>query len=241
VLSDLAAMGGEPRWALINLVAPPSTPVRRLEAVYRGAAALARAAGLAIVGGDTSAGPGLELHVFAVGRVPRGRALRRAGARPGDRLYVTGTLGGSRAGKHLRFTPRLAEGRWLRAGRGARALMDVSDGLATDLRRLAAASGVGAELDAAAIPVSAAARATRDGRSALEHALADGEDFELLFAVPAARAARFERAWRRTFALRCTCIGCVTPRRGELALRQPDGTRQPLALRGFEHFAGGPS
>ena len=210
VLSDLAAMGGEPLWALIDLVTPQTETVARIEGIYRGLASVARRHGVAIAGGDTSRGKTLELHVFAVGRVPRGKAILRSGAKPGDILYVTGRLGGSLKGRHLRFDPRLDEGQWLLAQGWVTAMMDLSDGLATDLRRMMAASGTGAVLEAARVPVSAAARQMKDRRSPLEHALADGEDFELLFAVPRRKADEFENAWRRRFRLRCTRIGAMT-------------------------------
>ncbi len=233
-LSDIAAMGGEPLWALIDLVAPPATPARRVEEIYRGAAALARRHGLAVVGGDTAAGPTLELHVFAIGRTRRGRAILRSGARVGDIVYVTGALGGSIRGRHLAFEPRLAEGRWLR--RFATAMIDVSDGLATDLRHLADRSGVGAELWPEAVPISAAARRMRDGRDPLDHALRDGEDFELLFTVPAAGRRAFERAWSRRFPLACTAVGSILARRAGIRLRAGDGRDRPLPGAGYEHF-----
>lgn len=236
VLSDIAAMGGEPLWVLIDLVAPASEPVKRLEGVYRGLARLARRHGVAIVGGDTSRGTTLELHVFAVGRVPRGRAVLRSNGKPGDALYVTGTLGGSGRGRHLRFEPRLAEGQWLVEGRWATAMMDVSDGLATDLRRMIAASGVGAVIEAARVPVSAAAKLSRGRLSPLDHALADGEDFELLFTVPRRKALAFEAAWNRKFSLRCTRIGELTGMRGKLEFDQ-NGTFTDLKIRGYEHFS----
>jgi thiamine-monophosphate kinase len=234
VLSDIAAMGGEPRWALLDVVAPAPLPVATLEAVYRGAARVARRHGLAIVGGDLATGPVLELHAFALGAVARGGAVRRAGARPGDRLFVTGRLGGSLQGHHLRFRPRVREGRWLRSW--ATAMIDVSDGLATDLRHLIAASGVGALLDTASLPVSSAARRMGDGRPAVDHALYDGEDFELLFTIPAARQAAFRRAWRRAFRLACTPIGVITGRRGAILCRDEQGRVRPLRGRGYEHF-----
>jgi len=238
VLSDLAAMGGEPLWILMDLVAPARTATARVKAVYRGAARLARRHGVAIVGGDTSRGPALELHVFAVGRIPRGRAVLRSGARAGDRVYVTGRLGGSLSGRHLRFQPRLSEGRWLREGGWATAMMDVSDGLAADLPRLAAASGVGVEIEAEAIPVSAAAKraVTVAGmRSGLAHALGDGEDFELVFTVAERKAAAFAKAWRRRFRLPCSAIGRITRLAGRVVLRE-GGRIVPLAASGYEHF-----
>jgi thiamine-monophosphate kinase len=235
VLSDLAAMGGEPLWVLIDLVAPADTPVRRIERIYRGAARLARRHGVAIVGGDTSRGTTLELHVFAVGRVPRGQAVFRSGARSGEVLYVTGMLGGSLAGRHLTFEPRLQEGQWLGKARWATAMMDLSDGLAADVPRLIAASRVGAVLEAGRIPVSAAARRAGKGRTPLDHALGDGEDFELLFTVKADRAAAFERAWKARFRLRCSRIGFITRETG-VRLQDAAGQVQPLTARGYEHF-----
>jgi thiamine-monophosphate kinase len=233
VLSDLAAMGGEPLWALIDLVVPARTPVERIERVYRGASRLARRHGLAIIGGDTSRGTTLELHVFAVGRVPRGQAVLRSGARPGEALYVTGVLGGSLAGRHLTFPPRVKEGQWLK--RWATSMMDVSDGLAADVPRLAAASKVGMVLEAGRIPVSAAARRAGGGRSALDHALGDGEDFELLFTVKANQVAGFEKSWRQQHRLRCTRIGLVTREPG-VRVQDKTGDLQPLKLRGYEPF-----
>jgi thiamine-monophosphate kinase len=234
VLSDIAAMGGEPRWALLNIVAPPDTAVARLDGLCRGAARLADACGLALAGGDTAAGPTLAVHAFAVGDVPRGTAVLRSGAKPGDLIAVTGALGGSILGKHLRFTPRLAEGRWLRAW--ASAMIDVSDGLASDVRHLADMSRAGARLFLDRIPVARAAGRMRDGRSPVIHALRDGEDFELLFTVPARRGAALLRAWRRRFRLPCAFIGVMTAHAGRVECAGEDGRVQPLDEAGYEHF-----
>lgn len=238
VLSDIAAMGGEPLWAVVDLVLRNGSDAGWAAQVYAGLGRLARRNGVAIVGGDTSRGPVRELHVFVVGRVPRGTAVLRTGARAGDALYVTGSLGGSLGGRHLRFEPRLTEGAWLRDQGWATAMMDVSDGVATDLPRLLAASRAGATLEQAAIPVSAAARraAMHDGRPAWQHALGDGEDFELLFTVRKHRATAFERAWPRRFPLTCTRIGVLTPRRREVEVVNEEGIKRPLAARGYEHF-----
>jgi len=235
VLSDIAAMGGEPLWILVDLVAPASTPVARLEGLYRGISRLARRQGVAVVGGDTARGKTLELHVFAVGRVKRGKAVLRSGARSGDGIYVTGSLGGSGSGRHLRFEPRLTEGQWL-AGQGwATAMMDLSDGLATDLRRMTAASGTGAVIEISRVPISRAAGRCRGKRSPLEHALTDGEDFELLLAIPRRKTVEFEAAWRKRFSLRCTRIGTMTNKTGRLELEE-EGLRTELNMHGYEHF-----
>jgi len=237
VLSDIAACGGAPLWVLFNVVAPPDYPMTHLERIYDGADGLCARFGAAIIGGDLSRGERLELHAFAVGRVPRGTAVLRSGARPGDTLYVTGALGGSLRGHHLTFEPRIAEGQWLAAGRWATAMMDLSDGLASDLRRILEQSGVGAEIRLEAIPISDDARAMSESENeALRRALCDGEDFELLFSVPADRRAAFEQAWNATFPLACTAIGVVTEEAGAFLVRRADGAVHSYEQYGYEHF-----
>jgi thiamine-monophosphate kinase len=225
-------MGGEPLFLLIDLVTTRRERVVRLEGIYRGASRLAGRHGAGVVGGDTARGPALELHVFGVGRVPRGKAVLRSGARPGDRLFVTGSLGGSLGGRHLAFEPRLKEGAWLRAGGWARAMIDLSDGLATDLHHMAEESGVGAVVYGDRVPVSPAARARDGHRPALDHALCDGEDFELLFAVPPRKANALRKAW--PFRTRLAEIGVVV--RGAHVSLEQSGRRIPLRSRGYDHF-----
>lgn len=212
-LSDLAAMGGHPRAAVVALALDARVSTRWLEGFYRGLAATARAYGVPIVGGDITHQPaGLVASLTLIGEARGPRVLTRHGAKTGDWIYVTGTLGGSILGHHHRFTPRLSEGAWLARRDEVRSLMDLSDGLAKDLPALAPRDAV-PSLSASAIPISAAARtlAKRDQRPALAHALSDGEDFELVFTV-AARAdlARFEAAWRKAFPTRLTRIGRFT-------------------------------
>lgn len=235
VLSDIAAMGGEPLWALVNVTAPPTLPLARLEGVYAGLTALARNTRVAVVGGDLSAGPTLALHVFGVGRVTRLKAVLRSGAQADDVLFVTGALGGSLAGKHLAFEPRLLEGRWLCENGWATAMIDVSDGLATDLRHIVARSQVGAELMLDALPIADAARNLNDGRTPAHHALTDGEDFELLFTVPPAKADALPAAWAQTFRTPCARIGRITAETGAIACVE-GVTRRPLAESGFDPF-----
>ena len=236
VLSDLAAAGGEPRWALIDLVAPPDMKIVRLEEVYAGASRLAGKYGLAVVGGDMSGGALLELHVFAVGQLPRGSAVLRSGAASSDLIYVTGSLGGSIHGKHLNFEPRLEEGLWLRRNHWPTAMIDVTDGLATDLRHVMEMSGVGARVHRSRIPISKEAFKSCDARSPFDRALLDGEDFELLFTVPAAKGEPFDMAWKQRFQLPCTRIGEMTDRGGELTLRDDDGREVEFKASGYEHF-----
>lgn len=236
VLSDFAAMGAAPRHLLISLAAPSAMPVARVRAVYAGARKTAGSHDVSLVGGETVRADQFALHVFGSGDCPRDRALTRAGARVGDVVMVTGALGGSLAGRHLRFTPRVAEGVWLAAGLWATAAIDLSDGLATDLRHVLEASRVGAELNAERIPISAAARRAKDNRVPLEHALRDGEDFELLFTVRPNRVPGLLTAWRRTFKTPVTPIGTVTKEVGRISIRPPDGEAWELQAAGYEHF-----
>jgi len=227
LLSDLAAMGAVPDHVLFNLVVPAHTAVGFLDGLYRGAASLLDQHQCAIVGGDTVAGTPLALHGFASGHLPSGTAVLRSGARAGDVIFVTGELGGSSGGRHLDFEPRVREGIWLREHGWATAMMDLSDGLSRDLPRLCRASGVGALLDAARIPA----------RHGLERALSEGEDYELLFTVPAGRRDHFEAAWRTFSGLSCSAIGAITAEAGILRLLAQDGTCKALPEKGFDHFA----
>jgi len=202
-LSDIAAMGGVPAHALVTLAVSPDENVERVKALYAGLRKAARRFGVSIVGGETSRSPGpLFVNVALSGWVERTRCVLRSGGRPGDFLYVTGRLGGSRAGRHLDFIPRLAEGGWLTAHFRPTAMMDLSDGLAADLPRLAAASRCGFTLDESRVP--------RTRGATLAQALGDGEDFELLFALAPQKSAKLERAWPRQFPrLALTRIGTL--------------------------------
>ncbi len=192
-LSDIAAMGGTPGMALVTLFSPPDLDEKYWVEFYRGLGKAARKFGVVIAGGELSRQPqGIAVSVALTGSVPGRRFVRRGGGSPGDRLFVTGCLGGSIAGHHLDFLPRLQEGRWLAQRGRATAMMDVSDGLGSDLPRLAQASGCGFAVERNHLPV-------RKGATP-EQALTDGEDYELLFAVPDNRADRLVAAWpfRRT-------------------------------------------
>ncbi|MFI5274425.1 MAG: thiamine-phosphate kinase [Ktedonobacterales bacterium] len=260
-LSDLAAIGAEPLWALVSLVLPPSYDAAEIERIYAGMRALAERYGVAIAGGNVAAAAGpLVVDVTALGRVRRGAAVTRAGGHPGDALLVTGTLGAAAAGllalvlapqqaelapDVLSFVraalvapqPRVAEGRALAAMGGVGAMLDVSDGLAADLRHLCAASGVGALLDAAAIPIAPAARVVAEayGRDALELALSGGEDYELLCAVRAEQVPAALDAVARAGGM-ARLIGELTDTSGELRMRGADGISVPLDLRGWDHL-----
>ncbi|MGI5869197.1 MAG: thiamine-phosphate kinase [Kiritimatiellia bacterium] len=230
VLSDIASMGAAPRWILVNLVAPGDTPVRVIDEAYAGMSALAREHGCAIIGGDTCRGETFEFHVFGCGTLPRGSARLRSGAKAGDVLRVTGRLGGSLvSGSHLSFAPRVREGQWLRDR--ANAMIDISDGLASELWHLARESRAALVLDPRRVPFSPAAAGAADP---LRHALFDGEDFELLFSVPPDRERDFDAAWQAAFPeLPCTRIGEVAGS-GEADVRLANGA--PLPEGGFDHF-----
>ena len=234
-ISDIAAMGGQPTHAVVSLGLPPSTPLRIVDGLYRGLARCARRFGVAIVGGDTVRAPVLVVDVAILGRVPpHGRVVLRSGARVGDHLFVTGQLGGSLAsGWHARFIPRLREARWLLARVPIHAMMDVSDGLAADLWQLARASRVRIRIDARAIPIARGRlNAISDRKPALWHALMDGEDFELLFAVSPRVAARLPRRIGR---VPLTPIGIVAGRGATVELVN-NGRIEPIIPAGFRHF-----
>lgn len=239
-LSDMAAMGGVPGSAVITLGLSPSREAGWVEAVYRGMTVLATAHGVAIVGGETVSCPGATfISVAMVGSVERGKAVLRSGASVGDALLVTGELGGSMEGKHLDFVPRLKEARWLCDRFHISSMIDLSDGLAGDLRHVLQASGVGAELLADAIPVSRAAKRSaaqsHGAKTALVAALGDGEDFELLFTVAASDAVSVLDGWKQVFPeVRLGCIGKIVETPG-LHLRDRHGVR-PLAMGGYAHF-----
>ncbi|MBM3993159.1 MAG: thiamine-monophosphate kinase [Planctomycetes bacterium] len=184
-LSDVAAMGGTPVAAFVSLGLPRRPDAEILaEELYRGMRDIADRFGTAIAGGDTNSWPGsLVINVTLLGRAgPQGPVLRR-GAKPGDWLMVTGDLGGSIQGKHLDFTPRIAEALELQRHANIHAMIDISDGLSADAFHICEESRCGLVLFAEGVPISAAALNMADGRSPLEHALSDGEDFELAFAV----------------------------------------------------------
>ena len=252
-LSDLAAMGAEPAWATLALTLPAALPRVSpdwLAAFARGFGDLAQAHAVALVGGDTTRGP-LSITVQVHGLIPVGAEIRRTGARPGDLIYVSGTLGdaglalrgllagqvpapGLRA-RLERPTPRIALGLALRGL--ASAMIDCSDGLAADLGHILIASGVGAELDLAALPLAGAVAAVVEGAGDWGLPLASGDDYELCFCLPPGYQGRLP-----AIAARCSCpltpIGRVLSGAG-LVCRAPGGAMVVLEHPGFDHFAAG--
>ena len=222
-VSDMAACGGEPRFALVTCVVRPEQTTRWIDGLYRGIEKAARTYGFHVVGGELARtdGPAV-ISVAMTGEVATADFVGRAGGRSGDVLFVTGQLGGSlSSGWHLRFQPRVEQARWLARNFRPQSMMDLSDGLAADLPRLAKAGGTGFVVDPALVP-------RRLGAS-LQQALGDGEDFELLFALDPRKAVRLETAWKKKFPrLRLTCIGHLAAR----------GVARGLGeARGYDHFA----
>jgi thiamine-monophosphate kinase len=220
-LSDFAAMSGVPEFALVTLIVPARTTLDWVRKLYRGVNKAARSFQVAVVGGETSniKGPAV-ISVTVTGFVEKGRWVSRAGGKAGDDLFVTGRLGGSLRGRHLKFVPRIVESRWLTENFPIHAMIDLSDGLGADLPRLARASGVGFELDEAALPLHPGCT-TRQ-------AISDGEDYELLFAVSPKDARALLARWRNKFPnLLLTRIGRLT-RRSKIENRK--------LPHGFVHF-----
>ena len=205
-LSDFAATSALPQFSLITLIAPEGTKVEWVERFYRGLRRAAQRFKVSIVGGEMSSTPGpLAISVSVVGFIERDRCVSRRGGKAGDDLFVTGRLGGAVKQKHLQFVPRIAESRWLTKNFSIHAMMDLSDGLGADLRRLAKASRVGFTVETENLPLARGAK--------VDDAISEGEDYELLFAVSRRHRNRLEREWRKEFRkLPLTRIGRLNPK-----------------------------
>ncbi|HBO70771.1 MAG TPA: thiamine-phosphate kinase [Deltaproteobacteria bacterium] len=263
-LSDLAAMGASPDCYLVSVAAPPDTPLALLSGIFGGMAKAARPSGTRLMGGDTCRGERLALSLALVGRIRRGREIRRNGARPGDFLYLTGDPGWSFLGlrllsrgrpkaprgwrrqamrSHLTPVARLQEGIAAARSGAVSAMIDVSDGVLPDLRRMLGESGGGALLDERAFRLSKRFReaASSLGEDPVSAFLAGGEDYELLMAVRSGRFAAFRRA-ARSFPARVFPIGVVTGRPGIRVLRADGSWMEDADLPvGFSHFPAPPS
>ncbi|MBP1595068.1 MAG: thiamine-monophosphate kinase [Acidobacteria bacterium] len=255
-LSDLAAMGAEPRYFTVAIALPEDIePKEWILRFYRGLSALARRHNAVLIGGDLSRSPlGVQISITALGETFDRRIIRRAGGRPGDLLYVTGTLGKAAAGlallqqgstkgrnsreqsalrSHRTPEPRCEVGAWLARHRFASCMVDLSDGLSMDLPRLCEASGTGAEISGPLLPLFPASRAW--GCDPLRHAVHGGEDFELLFAVPVRRAALLEASYPARYP-RITRIGRLCRGSGVNWTPHPGARMERLDPSGFDHF-----
>jgi len=240
-LSDIAAMAGTPTAALVTIALPKDFKAEFVVKIYDGLNALAEKCGVAIVGGETTTIPErILISISLIGTVPRGKLILRSGAKVGDAIFVTAELGGSLAEKHLSFEPRLAEARWLAEHFSIHALMDLSDGLAGDLRHILNASKVGAAILKTAVPISRAAKLRSKENSAAKPAfvaaLTDGEDFELLFTIASKDAVKLLDAWKKQFPqLKLSCIGKIVAGDGIL-IRDKTGSHK-FNAHGYVHFA----
>ena len=261
-LSDVAAMGGAPRFFVVSLAAPPHTPVEWVEALYEGIEARAAEAGAVLVGGDTTASPdAIHLAIALLGECPTAEVIYRRGARPGDSIFVTGSPGESAAGlalltaeltgsfdpcadravfealkaRHLDPEPRLRAGRALARAGAATALIDVSDGLLADLGHVLARSGCGARVEAARVVISPglAAAGARLGLDPLALALSGGEDYELLFTAPPDAE---PEALSRLLEIAVSRIGTITPGPDRARVVDAAGNEVPIPRAGFDHF-----
>ena len=246
-LSDIAAMGGEPVAAFLSLALPRDLPQSWVGRFARSLISLAERHGVTLAGGDTAESPnGILADIIVVGSVPKGKAILRSGARPGDRIFVSGELGGSAAAvvrmrakpkkklnpreypRHFYPEPRIELGRILREKRLASAMIDTSDGLSTDLAHICEESGVGAELDASLIPRASVGKPAREVD--LDLALHGGEDYELLFTAPPGK-----RIPARIAGVPLTQIGVITRSR-KVFVNNVKGIAYELEARGWEHF-----
>lgn len=255
-LSDIAAMGGEPRYALLSLALEPDLLESWLERFMEGFLAMMGEHDTVLIGGDTVRSDRLTFSVTVIGSAAADRVLYRSGARPGDLVWVSGHLGEAAAGldlcrladprkgnwpqlmrAHLEPQPRVALGRFLAASGRVRAMMDLSDGLATDLAHLCAESGCGAEVDAGQLPLSAALEeaAVHLGRSPVEYALTGGEDYELLFVTD--QEARYYLPGQVIAAaagLEIRCLGKIREEAGVFLLQ--NGKLREIGYQGYDHF-----
>ncbi len=220
-LSDFAATSAVPQFALITLMAPEQTTVTWVKELYRGLRRAAKRFEVSIVGGETSSTQGpIAVSTSVAGFVERDRWVSRRGGKAGDDLFVTGRLGGALKQKHLQFIPRIVESRWLTKNFSLHAMMDLSDGLGTDLPRLARASKVGFKIDMENLPLTRGAK--------INDAISEGEDYELLFAISPRDRSRLQQRWAKKFPdLPLTRIGSLN--------RQSKIENRKLP-RGYVHF-----
>lgn len=250
-LSDIAAMGGEPLAAFLSLAVPAKLPQRWVDDFIAGLLAVAKQFGVVLAGGDTASSPaGILADITVIGSVPKGKAILRSGARPGDLVYVTGALGGAAATLDLLYSgaanlkpasfpshffpsPRIELARLLREKKIAHSMIDISDGLSTDLSHICHESGVGAEIQEWALPCAKIGSPSRAVESAF--ALNGGDDYELLFT-----ASPLTRVSRTVAGVPITQIGTIT-RKKRMCLVLGDGSVTELKPQGWEHFGAAPT
>jgi len=257
-LSDIAAMGGTPLHGVISIAIPKSMNVASIHAVYNGMKEMCRRYGLNIIGGDTCASPHkLMVNVALMGEAPEDEVLYRKGAKPGDKIYVTGTLGDSAGGlklvteevsapesvatilikAHNLPVPLIETGRTVARSKLASAMIDLSDGLVSDLRHICDASGVGARIFHHSIPISDEIQslAQMNNLDPYELGLYGGEDYRLLITVPSENCGRFESLLEKDTSCHIYEVGEITMQKG-IRMVMADGQEEDLSLRGYDHF-----
>ena len=235
-LSDCAAMAAVPWCAVVSVALPNTLTMTDAQQIHKGLQQAAQKYACPIVGGDTTSwDKSLVINVTMLAKANGIEPVLRSGAKVDDSIFVTGQLGGSLAGRHLEFTPRVAEARTLAEMADLHALIDISDGLAQDLNHICTESSVAAIINQPDIPISNAARQTADP---LQAALNDGEDFELLFCVNAQDAQKLLAQWPQKSNVKLTCIGQIITLKGEakIVLRDAEGNTHPVNPKGWEHF-----
>jgi thiamine-monophosphate kinase len=257
-VSDIAAMAGWPLGAVVALSLPSELDVAFVDGLYTGMQALASDMACPIIGGNLTKTTGrVSVTITVLGEVPKGRAIYRSGAQPGDAIWVTGTLGGAKAGLeallrpdavsgvstahalacYRRPQPRLREAQFLRQHVTLHSLLDLSDGLSGDLHHICEASGVGAQIEADAVPMHDDTRRVARALQAdpLSYALHGGEDFELCFTAPPRQIEPIRADFEQQFHRSLVRVGTI--RRGEeVTLKHPDGSEQALLAQGYDHF-----
>ena len=228
-ISDIAAMGGVPRYAVVSIGLDPELPVSFFDGIYKGMERVAKRFKVNIVGGDMARSKKLVIDVSLIGEVEKKNLVLRSGAKRGDLILITGAVGGSIKGRQLNFIPRIDEARGLVKNFRINSMIDVSDGLALDLWRILDASNAGARIYKNLIPVSGRA-------DSFEKAITDGEDFELLFTMSIDEARRFFKRALPIMKTPVTLIGEITDERYGYKLVEEDGKVKTLAVRGYTHF-----
>lgn len=228
-ISDVAAMGGVPKYALVSAALPAGMKVSAAEGIFKGIKSAASRFGVNIVGGDTSKSDKIVIDVSLIGEVEKDKIVTRSGAKRGDAIMVTGSIGGSGRRKHLTFVPRVEEARMLVRDFKVSSMIDISDGLELDLMRILKAGKCGARIYESLIPVSKEA-------SSLKEAIREGEDFELLFTMPPNEARRFFKTMFIKMNTPVTLIGEVMDRKYGFYLINEDGKRKRLGAGGYLHF-----
>ncbi|MBU1044655.1 MAG: thiamine-phosphate kinase [Candidatus Omnitrophica bacterium] len=227
-LSDIAAMGGWPLYAIVSVAFPKKLDSEFAKKIYKGIQKTALKYSVDIIGGDTNAAEKIIIDVFLCGQVKRKQLVLRSNAQTGDYIFVTGELGGSRFGGHLNFTPRIAESRFLVSNYKLNSMLDISDGLIADLGHILKQSKKGAILEQEDIPVDAKA-------GGLDNAFYAGEDFELLFTLSEKAAKKLILAWpfKKT---KLSCIGRITAQEASLQLISKQGKSTKIKPGGYRHF-----